>query len=261
MKGFKKPFSLAVAVGAVANIVLARWISCSQSVNVEVLKTMPSSSQITILYTGILGETAPFADFYKCIRGDVIAPNCDVFDYDASEIAYLPDLDAWLDGKQEINIVGISMGAVAATKTAKFLQAFFPDRQVRLYLLDPCMGSDQIKLVKMPGSVMRGLSNIITLTTYALGGLSFVPIARGHSLANIQGEIATSVQRVESFSKQLLPITKVVVSNQDWLVDSAQTSEYFRGCAEVDFIDASHADFTADHDAWLAVLEKQGLFN
>lgn len=261
MKGFRKPLSLVMATAMIANVALARYVSLHQTTQVEILKTMPGSSQLTILYTGILGETAPFVDFYKRIRGDVIAPHCGKLDYRADHLAYPPNLETWLEGKYEINVIGISMGAVAAAKAAKFLQTSFADRQIQLFLLDPCMGSDQIQLVELPGTVMRGLSSAITLASYALGGLSFIPVARGHSLANIQGEIATSVQKVEPFNEQLLPMTKVVISNQDWLVDSAQVAAYFQDCAEIDVIEASHADFIADHDAWLAVLKKQGLFN
>lgn len=251
------------------NVVLVAVIGKAlATVKIDDVKLDCSESDITFVFLGLLGEMRYLEEICGYIPGDVYFAYCNSFDYDterlAKELADMAEIlfDDELSGDDlRINCVGVSLGAQAAARMAEILNARHADLDLRVYLLNPCMGVEQISLVKWPAWVTQGLANVVSVMTGLLGWLSFIPCLNGHSLANLQGELQAIVHHVEAYPRELRDRTYVVLSTEDGLADAVTSAEYFADCADVAKIKAGHCDFVNAAAQYLEQLQIQGLLD
>lgn len=247
------------------NCLLMTLISRGAKVHFDEVKEQYSRSTSTLVFLGLLGEMKYLEPICAEIPGPVYYVHYDVRDYDGYELAH-ETVDALRPGlkiieglNQRINLIGVSMGAQAATLVAELLMVEFPWLDVQVYLLNPCMGAEQVALVKWPPQVMQFLANRISDVTLLLGPVCLIPFLSGHSLMNLQGELRCVVGDVPAYPAELVDRTHVIVSARDRLVDVEASKNYFLDCASLEVIDAEHVDFGNNMEAYLLALDRQGL--
>jgi len=157
----------------------------------------------------------------------------------------------------EVTFVAISLG----NQVGQFISNRTSDT---LYAINPCMGTKflntPMKAACISASVVGELLNV------ALGWLSFVPVF------NLADSPPTHDYSLETLINQfsaiwLLPaacpdnpdLTKVVISNQDELLNNAVIEEFFAGC-EIVRIEAKHGSINNYPEEYRAALIELGLF-
>lgn len=250
------------------NVTLARILSYRGDVWAEsVPRSFAEKDGITYVFLGLAGEMRYLKPFYDKMPGDIVYVNCGSYDYDFEKLsrgAYWivqSDLkDSKIpERKLTIRLIGVSIGARVATEVAYMLQEDQRDYELKLLLINPCMGAQHTAVVDCPMLVKRLVSDLVTLASCSLGILSFVKLPNGHTLAGLQGELATAMLPVRSFPAELKSITQVIVSKNDEIVKPAESQKYFEQAGvTLKLINAGHVDFEKSESVYFQVLEELG---
>lgn len=259
-----------VLLGAqIINVGTALAVSkLSHRVELEEVKTVCGEQTLTVVFLGLMGNIDYLDEICAKIPGRVYYFRCPTSYYDPERLTagtlealevILADASNRKDLK--VNCVGVSLGALVATSVAEHLCKRYADLDVQVYLLNPCMGSGQIGMVKWPHWQKQGLANVISVAVGVLGWLGFIPCLDGeHSLANVQGELQTLARSVEAYPRTLVGRTHVIVSAYDEMVDAGASAEYFAAHGvDVANIYAKHCDFANNLQQYLDCLHNYGL--
>ncbi len=260
--------AVVILLAVFLNVTLARILSYRGDVwGQSVPRNFAEKDGITYVFLGLAGEMRYLKPFYDKMPGDIVYVHCGNYDYDFEKMsrgAYWIVQSDLKDSKipereLTIRLIGVSIGARVATEVAWMLQENQRDYDLKLLLINPCIGVQHTAVADCPVLMKQLISDLATLVSYGLGMLSFVKLPNGHTLAGLQGELATAMLPVRDFPSELRQCTQVVVSKNDEIVKPVESRKYFETAGvATKVIDAGHVDLEKSESRYFQVLEELG---
>jgi len=253
MKKVSKKVIVALLLLNAASCILFRFVAGGRP-NIVRYREI-SDGKMTYIIAGNMGQAdEASAQIVDDIIGGVTFVNYGNFGYSPSKFIKAVENDiSTLPHDTQVTLVAISLGNQVAQTVSNRLQC-------PLYAVNPCMGASS------PNSAMKvvcvGIAIVGTPVEFGLGWLSCIPFSsnpptRDYSLATLIDQFRSIC--VFSTGHPTNPaLTKVVISNDDELLDNAAVEEFFAGC-EVVRINAKHGSINNYPDAYRTALGQLGL--